>query len=55
MIYKLLTLKVFGIPYLVPFIPFDKNEINDSFIKREESVKKRNSFLTKNIVRGRYK
>ena len=55
MIYKLLTLKVFGIPYLVPFIPFDKNEINDSFIKKEESVKKRNSFLTKNIVRGRYK
>lgn len=55
MIYKLLTLKVFGIPYLVPFIPFDKNEINDSFIKREESVKKRNSFLAKNIVRGRYK
>mgnify|MGYP004683917867 FL=1 len=55
MIYKLLTLKVFGIPYLVPFIPFDKNEINDSFIKREESIKKRNSFLTKNIVRGRYK
>ena len=55
MIYKLLTLKVFGIPYLAPFIPFDKNEINDSFIKREESVKKRNSLLTKNIVRGRYK
>lgn len=55
MIYKLLALKVFGIPYLVPFIPFDKNEINDSFIKREESIKKRNSFLTKNIVRGRYK
>ena len=55
MIYKLLTLKVFGIPYLVPFIPFDKNEINDSFVKKEESVKKRNSFLTNNIVRGRYK
>ena len=55
MIYKLLTLKVFGIPYLVPFVPFDKNEINDSFIKKEESVKKRNSFLTNNIVRGRYK
>lgn len=55
MIYKLLTLKVFGISYLVPFIPFDKNEINDSFIKKEESIKKRNSFLTKNIVRGKYK
>lgn len=54
-IYKLLTLKVFGIPYLVPFIPFEKNEINDSIIKREESVKKRNSFLTKNINRGEYK
>ena len=54
-IYKLLTLKVFGIPYLVPFIPLEKNEINDSIIKREESVKKRNSFLTKNINRGEYK
>lgn len=55
MLYKLLTLKVFGIPYLVPLIPFEKNEINDSFIKKEESIKKRNSYLTKNIIRGKYK
>ena len=53
--YKLLTLKIFGIPYTVPFIPTDKNEMNDSFIKKETSIKKRNKFLTKNIVRGKYK
>ena len=51
--YKLLTLKMFGIPYLVPFIPLEKNELRDTFIKGEQSVKKRNSFLTKNIVRGK--
>ena len=54
-VYKLLTLKMFGIPYLVPFIPLEKNELRDTFIKGEQSVKKRNSFLTKNIVRGKYK
>ena len=53
--YKLLTLKSFGIPYLIPFIPFEKNEIKDSFIKIEQPTKYRNSFLTKNIVRGKYK
>lgn len=53
--YKLLTLKIFGIPYFVPFLPVEKNELNDSFVKREEPVKVRNSFLTKNIVRGKYK
>ena len=53
--YKLLTLKMFGIPYLVPFIPLEKNELKDTFIKGEQPVKKRNSFLTKNIVRGKYK
>ena len=55
MSYKLLTLKSFGIPYLIPFIPFEKNEIKDSFIKMEQPTKYRNSFLTKNIVRGKYK
>lgn len=53
--YKLLTLKMFGIPYLVPFIPLEKNELRDTFIKGEQSIKKRNSFLTKNIIRGKYK
>lgn len=53
--YKLFTLKVFGIPYTVPFIPLDKNEIKDTFIKAEEPIKKRNSFLTDNIIRGKYK
>ncbi len=54
-LYKLLTLKVFGIPYLVPIIPVDKNELNDSFIKKEESIKRRNKFLSDNIIRGKYK
>lgn len=53
--YKLFTLKIFGIPYTVPFIPLDKNEIKDTFIKGEEPIKKRNSFLTDNINRGKYK
>lgn len=53
--YKLFTLKIFGIPYFIPFIPFEKNELKDSFVKKEEPLKKRNSFLTKNIVRGKYK
>ena len=44
-LYKIFTLKIFGIPYTVPFFPTDKNELNDSFIKKEEPIKKRNSFL----------
>lgn len=54
-LYKIFTLKIFGIPYTVPFFPTDKNEINDSFIKKEEPIKKRNSFLSNNIIRGKYK
>ena len=53
--YRLFTLKLFGIPYFVPFVPLEKNELHDSLIKREEPVKKRNSILTKNITRGRYR
>lgn len=54
-LYKLFSLKVFGIPYTVPFVPGEKNELKDSFIKGEDSIKKRNSFLTDNIIRGKYK
>ena len=54
LIYKLLTLKVFGIPYLNPFIPFEKNEIKDSIIKSNRSEEYRNSQITKNIKRGHY-
>ena len=32
-----------------------KNEINDSIIKKDTNIKYRNSNLTKNIIRGRYK
>jgi hypothetical protein len=54
LIYNLLTLKVFGIPYLNPIIPYDKNEIKDTLIKANTKEEKRNSQLTKNINKGRY-
>ena len=53
-LYKLLTLKIFDIPYTIPIFPKEKNELNDSFIKKEMPVKKRNKFLSNNIIRGKY-
>lgn len=55
MFYKLFSLKVFGVSYLSPFIPFEKSEILDSIIKKDRNIQTRNSLLTKNIVRGKYK
>ena len=43
--------KIFGFKYL----EFDKNEIKDSIIKIDDNVRKRNSRLTNNVLRGRYK
>ncbi len=54
LIYQLLTLKVFGIPYLTPIIPYEENEISDSIIKTDQERPKRNSYLSNNINRGRY-
>ena len=45
----------FFVANLFPFIPYDKNEIFDSFIKKDKTIKTRSSILTKNIIRGRYK
>lgn len=53
-LYKLLTLKIFGIPYTIPIFPKEKNELKDSFIKKEMPIKKRNKFLSNNIIRGKY-
>lgn len=55
MFYQLLRLKVFGLPYCTPFAPYEANEINDSIIKKDTNVQKRNSLLSNNIIRGRYK
>ena len=52
MIYKLLTTKCFGYKYFTPFMPFDKNEIQDSIIKTTNHNNKRNKTLTNNIRRG---
>ena len=54
LIYELITTKLFGIPYLSPIIPLDKNTINDSLIKTDHKLK-RNKSLTNNINRGKYK
>ncbi len=43
--------KIFGFKYL----EFDKNEIKDSIIKIDDNVRKRNTRLTNNVLRGRYK
>ena len=55
MFYKLFSLKVFGVSYLSPFVPFEKHEILDSIVKKDRNTQTRNSLLTKNIVRGKYK
>lgn len=51
--YKLLSMKSFQFSYLSPIIPFDRYEWKDSFLRKEDKVKHRNSYLTDNVVRGR--
>ena len=53
LLYKLLSMKSFSFSYLSPLIPFDKSEWKDSIIKKEDKIKKRNSYLTDNVIRGR--
>lgn len=55
LIYKLLHIKVFDIPYLAPFIPFIKTENNDTIIKHDHDIKLRNPLLSDNTIRGKYK
>ncbi len=50
LIFNICTMKTFGYKYL----SIDKNEIKDSIIKINTKVKKRNSKLTNNIIRGKY-
>ncbi|MBQ6323746.1 MAG: spore germination protein [Bacilli bacterium] len=51
LVYNICTTEIFGYHYLL----FDKNELKDSFVKIDTNVKYRNSKLTKNVIRGRYK
>ncbi len=51
MLYQLLSTEIFGYNYF----SFDKNEIKDSIIKIDSNIKTRNSHLTDNIIRGKYK
>lgn len=50
-IIQIITTEIFGYNYLT----IDKNELKDSIIKIDTNIKKRNSKLTNNIIRGRYK
>lgn len=55
LLYKLITLTSFDKPYLAPFSPFIKNEMNDAIYKREnKGEKSRNPLLTNNKKRGKY-
>ena len=51
MIYNICSTRVFGYSYL----SFDKNEVLDSFIKIDKDKKYRNSKLTDNTYRGKYR
>lgn len=54
-LYKLITLTSFDNPYLAPFSPFIKNEMNDAIYKRDNKGEKtRNPLLTNNKKRGKY-
>lgn len=48
---NLLSTKTFGYRYL----SFDRNEIKDSIIKIDSRVRKRNTKLSNNTIRGRYR
>lgn len=51
--FKLMQMKSFGLSYLSPLFPWDQAEWKDSIIRRESRIKKRNSLLTDNVVRGK--
>ena len=55
LLYKLITLTSFDKPYLAPFSPFIKKEMNDAIYKKDNKGEKtRNPLLTNNKKRGKY-
>lgn len=51
MFYNIYSSRIYDYKYL----DFDKNEIKDSIVKIDTDLRKRNSRLTRNVIRGRYK
>ena len=51
LLYNLWFTNIFGYSYF----SIDKNELNDSIVKINSKIRKRNSFLSDNIIRGRFK
>ena len=55
LLYTLITLTSFDKPYLAPFSPFIKKEMNDAIYKKDnKGEKSRNPLLTNNKRRGKY-
>lgn len=51
---KLISIEPFDVPYLVPYTPFSKNAIKDSFFQVNiKNDTKRNEYLTNNITKER--
>ena len=56
LLYKLITLTSLTKPYLIPFSPFIRKAQLDAIYKdKNVNTKYRNTILSKNIIRGRYK
>ena len=49
----LISMKSFGFSYLFPIVPFHFLDWSDSFYLKKDHIKRRNSYLTNNVVRGR--
>lgn len=53
LIISLAKINHYGKPYLYPFAPFHKKDLEDSIVFMRQKTKKRNKYLTKNIIRGK--
>ena len=53
LLWNIINTDCFGYPYFYPIIPFSKNTLLDSFIKKDSNDRYRNNLLTNNHYRGR--
>lgn len=53
LVLSLARINNYGKPYLYPFAPFYKKDLEDSIVFVHQKEKRRNKYLTKNIIRGK--
>ncbi len=53
LIISLAKINHYGKPYLYPFAPFYKKDLDDAILFIHKKEKRRNKYLTKNIIRGK--